>query len=111
MLSLFQKLFSISQHNIWDIRTSMPYLYTFSLFILLFSNSQVESSVLEVVTVLCTVLLHGTLAHLNFPLSHLVSPGHFGPSGVRALPLAAGINVGGHYKRHFWSERRCADGV
>ena len=23
---------------------------------------------------------------------------HFGPSGVRALPLAAGINVGGHYK-------------
>ena len=26
---------------------------------------------------------------------------HFGPSGVRALPLAAGINVGGHYKWHF----------
>jgi hypothetical protein len=26
-----------------------------------------------------------------------------GPSGVRALPLAAGINVGGHYKRHFLS--------
>ena len=25
----------------------------------------------------------------------------FGPSGVRALPLAAGINKGGHY----WSER------
>ena len=24
-----------------------------------------------------------------------------GPSGVRALPLAAGINVGGHYKWHF----------
>ena len=24
-----------------------------------------------------------------------------GPSGVRALPLAAGRNVGGHYKRHF----------
>jgi hypothetical protein len=24
-----------------------------------------------------------------------------GPSGVRALPLAAGINVGGHYKGHF----------
>ena len=24
---------------------------------------------------------------------------YFGPSGVRALPLAAGINVGGHY---FW---------
>jgi hypothetical protein len=23
-----------------------------------------------------------------------------GPSGVRALPLAAGINVGGHYKGH-----------
>ena len=33
--------------------------------------------------------------------------GNFGPSGVRALPLAAGINEGGHY----WSERRCADGV
>jgi hypothetical protein len=26
---------------------------------------------------------------------------HFGPSEVRALPLAAGINVGGHYKWHF----------
>jgi hypothetical protein len=27
---------------------------------------------------------------------------YFGPSGVRALPLAAGINVGGHYKGHFF---------
>ena len=27
--------------------------------------------------------------------------GSFGPSGVRALPLAAGINVGGHYFRYF----------
>ena len=26
----------------------------------------------------------------------------FGPSGVHALPLAAGINVGGHYKGHFF---------
>ena len=26
--------------------------------------------------------------------------GDFGPSGVRALPLAAGINVGGHYFRY-----------
>ena len=26
-----------------------------------------------------------------------------GPSGVRALPLAAGINVGGHYKWHYFS--------
>ena len=26
---------------------------------------------------------------------------HIGPSGVRALPLAAGINVGGHYFRYF----------
>jgi hypothetical protein len=26
-----------------------------------------------------------------------------GPSGVRALPLAAGINVCGHYKGHFFS--------
>ena len=25
-----------------------------------------------------------------------------GPSGVRALPLAAVINVGGHYKWHFF---------
>jgi hypothetical protein len=25
-----------------------------------------------------------------------------GPSGVRALPLAAGINVGGHYKWNFF---------
>jgi hypothetical protein len=28
---------------------------------------------------------------------------HFGPSGVRALPLAAGINIGGHYKWNFLS--------
>ena len=35
----------------------------------------------------------------------------FGPSEVRALPLAAGINEGGHYFAYFWSERRCADGV
>ena len=27
----------------------------------------------------------------------MVAPSHFGPSGVRALPLAAGINEGGHY--------------
>ena len=26
---------------------------------------------------------------------------YFGPSGVRALPLAAGINEGGHYFRYF----------
>ena len=26
----------------------------------------------------------------------------FGPSGVRALPLGSGINVGGHYKWHFF---------
>ena len=28
---------------------------------------------------------------------------YFGPSGVRALPLAAGINVGGHYFKYFMS--------
>ena len=27
---------------------------------------------------------------------------HVGPSRVRVLPLAAGINVGGHYKSHFF---------
>jgi hypothetical protein len=27
---------------------------------------------------------------------------NFGPSGVCALPLAAGINVGGHYKWNFF---------
>ena len=26
----------------------------------------------------------------------------FGPSRVRALPLDAGVNVGGHYKGHFF---------
>ena len=26
-----------------------------------------------------------------------------GPSVVRALPLAAGINIGGHYKWHFFA--------
>ena len=36
--------------------------------------------------------------------SSLGSPIFFdvGPSGVRALPLAAGINVVGHYKWHFF---------
>ena len=29
----------------------------------------------------------------------------FGPRGVRALPLAAGINVGGHYKWHIFSPK------
>ena len=28
---------------------------------------------------------------------------HFGPSGVRALPLAAGINVGGHYFAYYFT--------
>ena len=28
-----------------------------------------------------------------------------GLSGVRALPLAAGINEGGHYSRYYWSEQ------
>ena len=27
---------------------------------------------------------------------------YFGPSGVRALPLAAGTNEGGHYFRYFF---------
>jgi hypothetical protein len=36
---------------------------------------------------------------------------NLGPSGVRALPLAAGINVGGHYKGHFGpSEVRASSG-
>ena len=30
---------------------------------------------------------------------------YFGPSGVRALPLAAGINVGGHYFRYCVRQR------
>ena len=40
-----------------------------------------------------------------------MSDKNFGPSGVRALPLAAGINVGGHYKWHFGpSEVRATSG-
>ena len=37
------------------------------------------------------------------PLAAGINEGgdYFGPSGVRALPLAAGINEGGHY----WSQR------
>ena len=30
-----------------------------------------------------------------------------GPSGVRALPLAAGIHVGGHYKWQFLVRAEC----
>ena len=65
------------------------------------------------------------VAHI---LTHMFNLLHFGPSEVRALPLAAGLNVSGHYfgpsgavqtvsdsRRPlfciFWSERRCADGV
>ena len=37
---------------------------------------------------------------------------YFGPSGVRALPLAAGINEGGHYFRYFDpSEVRATSGA
>ena len=32
----------------------------------------------------------------------IVTTINFGPSGVRALPLAAGINEGGHYFRYFF---------
>jgi hypothetical protein len=42
------------------------------------------------------MLYLGSTVVLNNPVSN------FGPSGVRALPLAAGINVGGHYKGHFF---------
>ena len=36
------------------------------------------------------------------PLAACINEGghYFGPSGVRALPLAAGINIGSHY---FWN--------
>jgi hypothetical protein len=30
---------------------------------------------------------------------------NFGPSGVRALPLAAGKNEGGHYFSYSWGYR------
>ena len=45
-----------------------------------------------------------------FPMDLKVATilGNFGPSEVRALPLAAGINEGGHY----WFERvACASGA
>jgi hypothetical protein len=36
----------------------------------------------------------------------------FGPSGVRALPLAAGMNEGGHYFAYFGpSEVRATSGA
>ena len=46
-------------------------------------------------------------------LSNLLQYNEFvGQSGVRALPLAAGRSVGGHYKWHYWSERvACASGA
>jgi hypothetical protein len=31
-------------------------------------------------------------------MKYILQDVYFGLSGVRALPLAAGINVGGHYK-------------
>ena len=48
---------------------------------------------------------HGFQSHiLNIPQSVEAHISRIGPSGVRALPLAAGINEGGHYFR-YWSER------
>ena len=41
----------------------------------------------------CAWLLAEKVATIN---------GIFGPNGVRALPLAAGIHIGGHYKGHFF---------
>jgi hypothetical protein len=58
-----------------------------------------------------TVQLNTTYAHswcthcawISFTAVHLYFSVVFvGSSGVRALPLAAGINVGVHYKRHFF---------
>ena len=37
---------------------------------------------------------------INTDIKALRSKHDIGPIGVRALPLAAGINVGGHYKWH-----------
>jgi hypothetical protein len=34
--------------------------------------------------------------------SHVTLRLKIGASGVHALPLAAGINIGGHYKWHFF---------
>jgi hypothetical protein len=38
------------------------------------------------------------------PLAAGINEGghYFGPSGVRVMPLAAGINEGGHYFRYFF---------
>ena len=46
----------------------------------------------------------GPIGVRALPLAAGINVGghYFGPSGVRALPLAAGINVGGHYKWHFF---------
>ena len=40
--------------------------------------------------------------HLDYPSRLFFTFRYFGPSGVRALPLASGRNVGGHYKWHFF---------
>jgi hypothetical protein len=52
----------------------------------------------------------GIIKYKSFAIIHLQHTSrvtqatvlHFGTSGVRSLPLAAGINVGGHYKWHFF---------
>ena len=48
---------------------------------------------------------HGHFASANHILSSLIilsSTKDIDPSGVRMLPLAAGINIVGHYKWHFF---------
>ena len=39
---------------------------------------------------------------ITIPKGNITMNKLIGPSGVRALPLPAGINVGGHYKWHFF---------
>ena len=45
----------------------------------------------------------GWIFYVNIMFLFLGESVHIGPSGVRALPLAAGINEGGHYFRYFGS--------
>ena len=67
--------------------------------------AKLDSSYMAVaVGVLVTVIIIGPSGVRALPLAAGINEGghyfaYLGPSGVRVLPLAAGINVGGHY---FW---------
>jgi ABC-type uncharacterized transport system permease subunit len=65
-----------------------------------FHNLKSQVYIQEIAVVVCVVLKFVYLKIKVLPQLFTDLASNVGPSVVRALPLAAGINVGGHYKWH-----------